>query len=118
MNPVTLIEHWYAGPDKLLLAESVVWHLAPHFPFGGTYYGKDSVFEQVFAPLLVRYQDWHITLDEVFDAGGQVMATGTYRGHYNSPQGNHLQLSRFVHLWQIKQGQIVSFRQYVEDNFQ
>lgn len=115
MTGIEVVKLWYKESDRSLLKPDIVWQLAPHFPKGGYYIGRDDIFENVFASLLKTYPDWQANIVDLFDAGSLVVVNGYYTAT-SSSTGDKL-IAKFVHLWEVKNGLINKHTQYVEPKF-
>jgi hypothetical protein len=83
-----------------------------NMPNGGTYVGKEAIFEEYFPKLFSSFAEFHATADEFLDAGDTVIVLGKYqvmtkksRKKFESP---------FAHVYTIKNGKITKFRQYAD----
>ncbi|HWF08417.1 MAG TPA: nuclear transport factor 2 family protein [Bryobacteraceae bacterium] len=102
------------GPDFLLeaLAHDVEWTAAAGFPYAGTFHGPAEVVKNVFVRLATEWEDFKPDLENLYDAGDTVVATGYYRGTYRRT-GRAMEAS-FAHVFTVKKGKIVRFVQYVD----
>ena len=95
----------HAGKD-------IVWTEAKGFPYGGTYTGLDAIGKNVFRRLATEWIDYKFTPEGYVAEGDKVVAYGTYTA-VNPSTGKPL-TARVAHLWQLKDGKIVSFEQFVD----
>lgn len=110
-----LIKSTYTlGPPALLpaLAPDVEWTEAAGFPYAGTYRGVDAIVTNVFNRLASEWDGFHPDLENLYDAGDTIVATGFYRGTYR--QNNTPMEASFAHVFTLKEGKIVKFVQYVD----
>ena len=93
-------------------AENIVWTEAKGFPYGGTYKGMEDIAQHVFNRLATEWTDYKFTPEGYVAEGDKVFAYGTYTG-VNNATGKPLE-ARVAHLWKLRDGQIVSFEQFVD----
>jgi ketosteroid isomerase-like protein len=95
------------------LDPEIEWLQAQGLPHGGAYRGVDEVRRNIFDPL---DRDWWDEFtaepDEFIDAGDQVVVLGRYRGAAKQT-GRRLDVP-FVHVWSIRDGKAVRFRQFLD----
>ena len=94
------------------VAENISWTEANGFPYAGTYVGLENIISNVFYRLGSEWIDYKITPDGYVAEGDKVVAYGTYSGTYKKT--NKFFKARVAHLWQLKNGKIVSFEQFVD----
>jgi ketosteroid isomerase-like protein len=95
------------------MADDIEWHQAQGLPHGGLYRGLDEVRRNVFEPLDADWWDAFEALPaEVLDAGEEVVVLGRYRG-VAKRTGRRLDVP-FVHVWTIRDGKAVRFRQFLD----
>ena len=94
------------------LAPDVQWTEADGFPYGGTDTGHEAVVNEVLAPLGSEWEGFHARPTELIDGGDQVVALGRYGGTFHET-GKSMQAD-FAHVWTLRDGQAVRFRQYVD----
>jgi ketosteroid isomerase-like protein len=89
---------------------NIEWTSPDTLPNGGTHNGPDGV-GRFFATLPDTWAELHVSPDEYLDAGDSVVALGTHRmrGH-NGVSGE----ADFVHVWDVKDGKVVRFREIVD----
>lgn len=93
-------------------AENIVWAEAKGFPYGGTYTGLDAIGKNVFRRLATEWTDYTFTPDGYVAEGDKVVAYGAYTA-VNKRTGKPLK-ARVAHLWQLKDGKIIRFEQFVD----
>jgi hypothetical protein len=93
---------------RRIFAEDIEWI---HPALGGTFHGANSVIEDVIVPF---WQNWELSVDfdRIIEEGNTIVVLATYRGTYK-PKGNKVE-EPVAHVWDLKDGQIVRFRQYVD----
>ena len=92
--------------------EQIEWHEpgggnAP----GGTYRGAASVAADVFAAVPANFDEFRAEPERFIDAGDHVAVVGTFRGRGKGGQGLE---APFVHVWEMRGGKAVRFRNHVE----
>jgi hypothetical protein len=94
-----------------ILAEDILWHVPGRGPLSRDYSGPDEVLG--FFDHFMRLSDgtFRVQIDEIFAEGDRVviLCTETARRggrSWSSPQ---------VHVWTIKDGRAIAFRQYQGD---
>lgn len=102
------------GPQAFMaaLAPDVEWTEAAGFPCAGTYRGADEIVRNVFARLASEWDGFKADVENFYDAGDTVIATGFYRGAYKKT--NRAMAASFAHVLTLKDGKIVRFVQYVD----
>jgi uncharacterized protein len=85
---------------------------AKGFPYAGTYIGLDEITRNVFSRLGNEWIGYKFTPEDYIAAGNKVVAYGTYTGTYKKT-GKSIQ-ARVAHIWILKDGQIISFEQFVD----
>lgn len=92
---------------------NIEWNEAEGFMYGGTYTGPNAVLENVFMKIATEWEGFTVVPDKVVDGGdGSVVALGTYSGKYLKT-GKSMSVP-FAHSWELSQGKIVRFRQYLD----
>ncbi|HEX8667922.1 MAG TPA: nuclear transport factor 2 family protein [Allosphingosinicella sp.] len=109
-----LYECFAAGDVAGVLARmspDMVWNEAESFPYadGNPYVGHDAVVSGVFARLAGEWEGFAALPEEYLDAGEAIVVLGRYRGTYRAT-GRALD-AEMVHLWRVRGGKAVSFRQ-------
>ncbi len=95
-----------------LCDDNVEWTVMATFPNGGTHVGKKAVFEQYFPKLFSRFIEFHAYPEEFLNAGDNVIVLGKYTGIGKNSRKNFE--SPFAHIYTIKDGKIIKFRQYAD----
>jgi hypothetical protein len=94
------------------VAENISWTEAKGFPYAGTYIGLQSVTKNVFSRLGSEWIDYKFTPENYVASEDKVVAYGTYTGTYKNT--NKPFAARVAHIWQLKDGKIVKFEQFVD----
>lgn len=96
------------------MAPDVEWNEAENFPYadGNPYVGPDAVVEGVFARLGRDWDFWSLAIEEVLDAGDNVVVLGRYQSRH-SETGSDLD-AQFAHVWWLEDGKITRFQQLVD----
>lgn len=91
----------------------IEWHQAQGLPHGGFYRGLDEVRRNIFDPLDSEWWDeFTADPDEFLDAGPEIVVLGRYRGRAKGT-GKRLDVP-FVHVWTVRDGKAVRFRQFLD----
>jgi ketosteroid isomerase-like protein len=93
-------------------AKDIVWTEAKGFPYGGTYTGLEAIGKNVFHRLGTEWSNYKFTPEGFVTEGDRVFAYGTYTA-VNGKTGKSL-TARVAHLWQLRDGKIVEFEQFVD----
>lgn len=94
-------------------AENIVWTEADGFPYAGTYIGLENVMKNVFTRLGSEWIDYKFTPEDYVAGDDKVVAYGTYTGTYRVT-GKSFN-ARVAHIWKLKDGRIISFEQFVDN---
>jgi ketosteroid isomerase-like protein len=94
------------------VAHNILWTEAKGFPYAGTYIGLKDVTNNVFTRLRSEWIRYKFTPEDYVAADDKVVAFGTYSGPYKKT--NKYFEARVVHVWQLKDGKIISFEQFVD----
>jgi ketosteroid isomerase-like protein len=87
--------------------EQIEWVSPDSVPFGGAYHGHEGV-GQFFGQLPQHFQELHVDPEEFIDAGDVIVVPVHLHG---SGAGGRLD-SKSLHLWRMRDGKAVSFREY------
>ncbi|EEM61280.1 hypothetical protein bthur0007_7400 [Bacillus thuringiensis serovar monterrey BGSC 4AJ1] len=98
------------------LSEKAEWTEAEGFPYGGTYIGVEAIMENVFSRLGSEWDDYKASVNTYHEVNGKdvIIAEGIYSGVYKKT-GKSFE-AEFVHVWQLENGKIVKFKQYVDSH--
>lgn len=104
----------YEGPHCLFanLATDVEWHEMEGFPYGGVYHGSEEIKKGVFEHIERDWKDFRAIPSEFLPAGDNVVTLGHYEG-ISTATGKSMK-ARFAHVYTLKDGKIVRFRQYAD----
>lgn len=94
------------------LAPGARWIEAAGSPLAGTWIGREQIVERVFAPIAREWEGYRFELERLVADGRWVVALGTYSGTYR--QTGKPMRTRVVHAWEIVDGEIVQFEQFVD----
>lgn len=93
--------------------ERIEWHQAQGLPHGGVYRGLAAVRRNIFDPLDRDWWDeFSAEPEELLDAGREVVVLGRYRA-VGKATGRRLDVP-FVHVWTLRAGKAVRFRQFLD----
>lgn len=99
------------------MSPDIVWNEADDFPYadGNPYIGPEAVLNGVFARCVGEWDGFGLVVDELLDAGdtphgATVVALGHYVGTYKDTGKE--QKTQLAHVWRIRDGKIVAFRQH------
>lgn len=122
MSNVHLIEGLYQAfgrgdvPAVLALFDaSIAWREAegnPYMPSGEAWVGPEAVLENLFMKLGDEWDEFTVHPRAFHDAGESVVVEGRYTGTFKA-SGKQLD-AQLCHVWNIRDGKISSFQQYVD----
>lgn len=120
MTPLEIVQSTYEGETSEENGRNLQAHLAPNakwteaagFPYAGTYTGFEEIAQNVFARLATEWTDYRFFREAYVADENRVVAFGTYTGTYNAT-GKAFS-ARVAHVWQIEDGKITSFEQFVD----
>ncbi|MGF7076076.1 nuclear transport factor 2 family protein [Mucilaginibacter sp. R-33] len=120
MTNLEIVKSTYEGKSseengknlQKFLAPAAVWTEAAGFPLAGTYVGFDEIKQNVFYRLATEWIDYKFTPEGYVADGDKVVAFGTYSGTYK--ETNKFFKARVAHLWQLENGSITLFEQFVD----
>ncbi len=97
-----------------VMAPEIVWNEAENFPYadGNPYVGPDAVVSGVFARLAGEWDFWNLEIEQLLDAGDNVVALGRYKARH-AATGKDLD-AQFAHIWWLMDGKITRFQQYAD----
>jgi uncharacterized protein len=90
----------------------IEWIQNDGFPNGGRHVGAETVLNEVFPRFRTEWSEWRVTIDEYLDASPTVIALGHYHGTHKAT-GRSMKAA-FAHLYDVRDGRIVRFRQYTD----
>ena len=95
----------------MLMATDVEILQSPELPWGGYYRGHDGV--KNFLARLSEHLENRLALENVIDAGEQVVVSGRTSGRARST-GLEFDIP-FVHVWTVREGLITRFEPYIDN---
>lgn len=95
-----------------LCDDDIEWTVMEGMPRGGTHVGKAEVFGKYFPSLFSNFAEFHANTEEFLDSGDDVVVLGKYQ--MVSKKSRKTFGSPFAHVYTIKNGKIVRFRQYAD----
>jgi hypothetical protein len=97
-----------------LFDPAIEWNEAENFIYAdrNPYVGPQAVLEGVFSRLGTEWDGFAAIPDEILGSGDTVVSLGRYRGTYKAT-GLPVN-AQYVHVFRIRNGQIVSFQQYTD----
>ena len=101
-----------AATIRRLLHPDVEWIQCAGFPGGGRWKGVDAVFEKVFGALGSAWREWRATVDEMLDAGSEIVAIGKYSGTHATT--GKAMAAVFAHVYRVEGGRVTRFRQFTD----
>ncbi len=110
-----LYDAFAAGDSDYILDvihPDVLWIESDGIPYGGTFEGRDAVFEGVFGNIGLEWNDFSAEIDEYIDAGDHVITLGRDSGTYKATGKSMVAPSASV--WTLRDGKIVKFVQYID----
>ncbi|WP_394183554.1 nuclear transport factor 2 family protein [Marinomonas posidonica] len=118
-SPLEIIKATYEGSSEEngknlleVLAPNATWTEAAGFPYAGTYTGAEDIVANVFHRLGTEWTGYQAKVHTYLADGDRVAAFGVYSGTYNAT-GKYM-TATFAHLYQLKDGKILSMEQYVD----
>jgi uncharacterized protein len=114
---LALYDAFAAGDLDTILAiihPDVVWVESDGIPYGGTFIGRDAVFEGVFAKIAAEWDGFTAEVFEAFEAdGGRVVTLGEDSGTFKAT-GKHMSAPT-ASIWTLdNEGRVVRFTQYID----
>ncbi|MEJ2859301.1 MULTISPECIES: nuclear transport factor 2 family protein [unclassified Saccharothrix] len=94
------------------LAAEVKWTEAAGSTYGGTYFGVDSIRENVFYRIGAEWVSFSANVSELLDAGDVVVALGEYVGVHRGT--GKAMSARFTHVWRVVEGRVTEFEQVAD----
>ena len=90
--------------------EAIEWTPSDALPNGGTYHGHEGAVS-FFQTLPETWAQLSVDPEEYLDAGDTVVVVGTHRGRGHNGVAFE---AGFVHLWDLRDGKAVRFRELVD----
>ncbi len=96
-----------------IIHPDVVWIESEGIPYGGTFVGRDAVFEGVFGNIAAEWDNFIAAVDEVIDGGKQVVTVGRDSGTYKAT-GKSMEAPT-ISVWTLNhKGQVFRFLQVID----
>ena len=97
-----------------MMAADLRWIAAEHSPYdrGTPYVGPQEVMQHIFARVATEWDGFAVVPTRFLDAGDTIIMEGRYAGVYKST-GRRTN-AQVVHLWVVRDGKAVEFRQYAD----
>ena len=118
MSNVELIKKFYSAfknKEKNILFdccdEKIQWQLSDGMPNGGTYVGKEAIFDEYFPKMLSNFKEFHAIPEQFTDMKDYVMVSGKYCGLSNNDKSFEVS---FSHVYYIRENKIIQFRQFTD----
>jgi ketosteroid isomerase-like protein len=108
----------FAGGDGdtilAILDEDVVWIESEGIPYGGTFIGRDAVFEGVFGKIAAEWDNFTATVDDMFAADGNRVIVQQRDGGTFKATGKSM-LATAISIWTLdRQGRVIRFEQVID----
>jgi uncharacterized protein len=84
----------------------------PYQPSGTPWRGPDAITQNLFIKLATEWDGFAVHPGQFHDAGPTVVVEGRYTGTYKQT-GRKLD-AQVCHVWQIRDGKVTSFQQFVD----
>jgi ketosteroid isomerase-like protein len=119
MNHLAVVQKMYralARKDldavRELFHPEIEWIQNAGFPGGGRKVGVEAVVQGVFLRFGAEWVDWQANVDQWLDAGETIVALGRYHGTFKAT--GKTTDAAFAHVYDVRDGKIVRFRQYAD----
>jgi hypothetical protein len=122
MNNLEILKEGYkafaAGNVEAAIAnwsDDIVWEECIGLPFvkgDGKYVGKQSVVENILAPIPELYDNFNIEISDFVDGGDRIVMVGHYAGIWKAT-GKKFRANA-SHTWSFKNGKATHFIQAVD----
>ena len=116
-SPTDIVRDFYTklaagdAPGVLgLMAPDIEWTTMWHYKVVGR--GPGPVAEGLLKPLAAEWTSSSLTPTEFISENGTVVSLGTFKGTHGMT-GKSCE-ARYSHVWAVKDGKIVRFRQYID----
>jgi ketosteroid isomerase-like protein len=87
------------------------WHTRVDLPDAGAREGHEGV-TRLRAEWAETFDDFHVALDELIDAGDAVIVVARLRGQIRGSSGQQLDLHE-THVWKLRDGRAIEVRAYL-----
>lgn len=97
------------------MSSDIHWHEAesnPYMPSGEAWVGPDAVLNNLFLKLGAEWDGFAVHPKSFHDAGKSVIVEGRYSGTCKAT-GESMD-TQVCHVWDIKDGKVIRFQQYVD----
>jgi hypothetical protein len=97
------------------MSPDIRWYQAesnPYRPTGEAWVGPDAVLNNLFMRLGAEWDGFSVHPKSFHDAGNSVIVEGRYTGKFKAT-GKTMD-SQFCHVWEVKDGKVTRFQQYVD----
>ena len=88
------------------------WTEMAGFPYAGTYVGRNAIIDGVFKRIGEEWDGYTFSLERLVDGGATILGVGTYTGRFK--QTGKAMKARVVHVWDMAEGRVVRFEQFVD----
>ena len=98
-----------------VFTDDVEFRLAEHHPYRGSkgaWRGKQTIAKEFFAVAGPEWDGWTIGIEQILEAGDDVVVEGRYTGLYK-PTGRRMDV-QVCHVWRFRGDRVASFHQYVD----
>ncbi len=95
-----------------IMADNVVWTEPSEMAYGGSHVGPQAVLEGVFMKLGDVYDEFVVTLEEIFPHGDHVVMLG--RHSWKSKSTGSVASVKCVHVFTFNNGKIATFDAYYD----
>jgi ketosteroid isomerase-like protein len=97
-----------------IIHPDVVWIESEGIPYGGTFLGRDAVFEGVFAKIAAEWDGFTATVDGMFEADGERVVVLQRDGGTFNATGLSMEAPA-ISIWSLNdQGQVIQFQQVID----
>ena len=118
---VEIIESLYTAFEQgdldtivAIIDEDVIWIESEGIPYGGTFIGRDAVFEGVFAKIAEEWDNFTATVDAIFAADGDRVVVQQRDGGTFKATGKSMEAPA-VSIWTLNdEGRVVRFEQVID----
>ena len=93
-------------------SDDLEWFEAEGMPYGGLYRSGDAVLQNVFGPIAADVEGFAVTPEEYIGSDATVAAIVRYTGT-GKATGKTLD-EPAVHVWEIRDGKLARFRQFID----
>jgi ketosteroid isomerase-like protein len=97
------------------MSSKIQWHEAesnPYMPSGEAWVGPDAILNNLFMKLGAEWDGFSVPPKSFYGAGDSVIVEGRYSGRYKAT-GRTID-AQVCHVWDIKDGKVTRFQQYVD----